>query len=622
MFNRRVPGRVFVALLGVGMLVAMSMQARAQQPAIGKTPQTDLINSLIAKVWADNDIKPSRRATDNEYIRRVFLDLIGRIPTSEEVRDFEADRRPGKRNELVHRLLYEKKYQPKVNGKEVILERKGKEKTVLEFNYVEEYSDHWANVWTNWLLTRTAPAFFREKMHDWLEEEFKANTPHDQIVQKLITATGSTEKNGATTFVIQHLGEMTPVAKDQNRAMVNTSDGAYDAIPITSRTTRLFLGLQTQCTQCHDHPFNPDWKQDNFWGVNGFYRQVNRNPPVAMVNNQMPTFIVELMDEKSLNRTATVFFERRSGLLQEAPANFLRDVNMDPMQALKIKKNIPIGTKKTRRELLAEYVLAHDNFGPAYVNRIWGHLFGRGLNEAPAVDDFGEHNKIVHPDLLSQLSKNFMDYKCDPKQLLEWICTSESYNLTYIAVKKVNDSQEAEAFFSRMPMKSMSPEQLYDSLMTALRGELDPNKATRAEARTRWMNKLVRNFGDDEGNEMTFNGTVIQALLMMNGAELQGELTRPDAKNAVTMAMKRGGNKEELVIDELFMTALGRHVSQNPGPFDPKTKRPMPSELSLIKKELDIAKAKATGDPNVFYSQFYQDVLWALLNTNEFILNH
>jgi len=619
--THRVPGRTLAALLGLGMLAASPALAQTA----GKSPQTELINSLIAKSWADNELKPSRRANDNEYVRRVFLDLIGRIPTAEEVRDFEQDRRPTKRAELVHRLLYEKKFQPKVNGKPVVLERKGKETKVLEFDYTEEFADHWANVWTTWLLTRTAPVNFRTSMHDWLEGEFLANTPHNDFVNKLLTANGKTDDNGAAAFIIQHLGEK--VSDDKSR-----EDGVYDAIPITSRTTRLFLGLQTQCTQCHDHPFNPDWKQDNFWGVNAFFRQVSRNPPAMAAQNNQPAPSVELLDVKDVNRTATVFFEKRSGLLQDVRAKFLKDVNMDPEKAAKVSKDIPLGSKKSRRELLADFVVKHDNFAPAQVNRMWGHLFGRGLNEQPAVDDFGEHNKVVHPELLEQLSKHFADYKYDNKQLLEWICTSDPYNLSYVAVKKVNDTAEAEAFFTRVPLKSMSPEQLYDSLETALKGERDPNKAARATARQQWMAKLVRNFGDDEGNEGTFNGTVVQSLLMMNGKELHDELSRDGSSNSVNAAIARGmkspNGKEAAIIDELFMIALGRHASRAPGATYPKPRRPETSELAVIQRGLDEAKVAAMSKPNPpkdmneLHQQYYQDVLWALLNTGEFILNH
>ena len=141
----------------------------------------------------------------------------------------------------------------------------------------------------------------------------------------------------------------------------------------------------------------------------------------------------------------------------------------------------------------------------------------------------------------------------------------------------------------------------------------EPRGAQEAHA-SDWMRKLVQNFGDDEGNEVTFNGTVVQALLMMNGRELNAEVQRPTT-STVDKAMTRNKTPKG-VVDELFLAALGRHVRQDPRiPItDPKTKQTRyVSELDVITREMNSAR-----DPRAFF----QDVFWALLNTNEFILNH
>src|SRR5262249_34128761 len=117
----------------------------------------------------------------------------------------------------------------------------------------------------------------------------------------------------------------------------------------------------------------------------------------------------------------------------------------------------------------------------------------------------------------------FKKYNYDPKKLLEWICNSDAYNLSHVARKEYTD-QKYDPYFARMPLKAMSPEVMFDSLATATRAETRKDKAAYDALKTAWGQKLTQNFGDDEGNEVSFNGTVVQALLMMNGRELNGEI--------------------------------------------------------------------------------------------------
>src|SRR5262249_42451283 len=138
------------------------------------------------------------------------------------------------------------------------------------------------------------------------------------------------------------------------------------------------------------------------------------------------------------------------------------------------KEGIAKGEKLSRRESLTRFIVNHENFTKAFVNRMWGHFFGHGLGELPAVDDFGEHNKIVHPELLDRLAKDFAGTgHYDPKHLIRWICNSDAYQLS-CAVNKTNEKTEKfdpEPYFSRMILKSLSPEQLFESLLVATQAE-------------------------------------------------------------------------------------------------------------------------------------------------------
>jgi hypothetical protein len=324
----------------------------------------------------------------------------------------------------------------------------------------------------------------------------------------------------------------------------------------------------------------------------------------------------------------------------------LADLEKD--KAERIKKPMPSDGGKSRRQVLADYVVGHDNFSKAFVNRMWAHFFGRGLNEQPAPDDFGGHNKLLHPEMLEELGKEFAKYKYDPKAVIEWICNSEAYNLSYVAPSKDMAKPDYDPYFARMPLKAQSPEVLFESLTTATKADNAVDKEARKAARDAWMNKLVRNFGDDEGNEITFNGTIVQALLMMNGKELNDEIRRPDgvvAKALARSAKMSPAAREQYMIDEVYLTALGRrpggHVLEIES-VNPKTKQKTVtriSEIQFVKSQLETAKSgrmmpepkggkqpkgpPAKKDPEtVIYQQFFEDLFWTLLNTNEFMLNH
>ena len=615
-------------LLGGGLFGVTATAAAQEVP-----PQSQIINQLLKAKWDEVGIKPSRKATDHEFIRRVFIDLIGRVATPEEVRDFEADKSPNKRAKLVHRLLYDKEYQPKLNGRPFL----GDNKKPLTFDYNSEYARHWANVWSVWLMTRGGlNSVYHDQMRLWLEEQFSKNIPHNELVEKLLTATGKSNDNAAVNFVLSHMGESVPAGRRKD-------DGSFEVVPITSRVTKLFLGVQTQCTQCHDHPFSPDLKQEHFWGVNAFFRQVSRDrtptPAQGQRNQKMPGIaVVTLTDDPNINDKAMVFYERRSGVVLSTKPVFLPNLaDLDKENVA--KKSMPSNSGKTRRQLLAEFVLNHDNFARAYVNRMWAQMFGRGMNEQAAFDDFGAHNKVVHQELLDKLAEEVVKYKYDTKALLTWICNSDAYNLSY-AANPTNKDPDKEAYYSRMLMKSMSPEVLFESLMEATRSEQAADKDTRKTLRQQWMNRLVRNFGDDEGNEVTFNGTIVQALLMMNGKELNSELTRKTSstvERAINRHKRSAGGRavvdERAVIDELYLAALNRRVGTTntleTEYVDPRTKRKVKtvtSEAAIIMSQLGAAKQRGAADfakdPMLVYKPFFEDVFWALLNTNEFILNH
>jgi len=300
-----------------------------------------------------------------------------------------------------------------------------------------------------------------------------------------------------------------------------------------------------------------------------------------------------LRDDADTNAEGNVFFELRSGKVKMWNAEFLpppgkdRGPRLDPT-----RKGIE------RREDLAKYLIEHEMFAKAMANRYWALFLGRGF--VNPVDDFNDNNQPSNPELLNELAGRFKHYNYDPHKLIRWITHSQAYNRSYVA-NASNDKPEHEPLFSRMVMKALSPEQLFESLMTATKAEAGKDAKTKNDLRNRWLGDLVTNFGDDEGNEVTFNGTIVQALMMMNGADINKAI---NDKGTVELAISRKGATPDSVIRELFLATLNRP--------------PRPLEIAEIKKKMPLTNKGAKDSAKAGY----EDLFWALLNSNEFLLNH
>jgi len=588
-------------------------------------------------------------------MRRVFIDLIGRIPTPEEVRDFE---RPGqglnKRAKLVNRLLNSTGYAPVGPTGKALTSISGLKMGKEGLDYNDAYAQNFAELWSTWMLTRsnTHPQY-REQFRVWLADQFARGTPWNKIVQEVVGASGRTGSNNAVVFVIRHLGEPLIDADARKRGDREdfARDGKFDAVPVTSRVTKLFLGIQSQCVQCHNHPFNKEYMQSDFWGVNGFFRQTDRSGTTAGPMMRQPGVAVPQLDLRDVPEWNTagingsdigkgmVRYERRDGQKAASLPMMLRDLtqfaNGDKSSGkVLVAGEIPSEfAGKTRRQVLGIWVTQHDNFSRAFVNRMWGHLFGRGLNKEPTVDDFSSNNEVVHPELLNFLAEEFKKYNYDPKKLLEWICTSDAYNLSHVANKAYAD-HKFDPYFARMPLKAMSPEVMFDSLATATRIETryakasgDPNDSY-TKLKNDWIQKLTQNFGDDEGNEVSFNGTVVQALLMMNGREINSEVGSKKGGGVIDDVVKRAKGDNRAIYDELFLMTVSRHpTSQEIAKLNQVRSGAgrLTTDVPPPKKGGPAPKGNTTLVPGAAsYDDvtFYQDVFWALLNSSEFLLNH
>ena len=524
------------------------------------------INSSLKARWKEAGVRPSPVATEAEWCRRAYLDCIGRIPTVEELEAFLIDNSPksgahNKRAKLIERLLEDDRY-------------------------IESYARFWTTLWTNLLIGRTGgmqpnSPVNREGLEQYLRRSFLSNKPYNQVVYELISAQGSNQPgdddyNGAVNFLLAHLREK--------------------ATPATAKTAQIFLGLQVQCTQCHNHPFN-DWKQNRFWELNAFFRQAREER--RMEGNQLNS--VRLIDEDFAGegservdpREAEVYFEQRNGILQVAYPTFIDGTAVDA--------NGLVSAVNRRREL-ARLVIRSDEMKRAIANRLWAQFLGYGFTKP--VDDQGTHNPPSHPELLARLADEFAGHGYDLKRLIRWITLSDAYALSSKFGPKLGNAADdpkmgTPPLFSHFYVRQMSAEQLYDSLLAATAAHrTQASYAEQQRLKDRWLEQFAIAFATDENDEATtFDGTIAQTLVMMNG-ELTRQATSGETGSFLSQVSTTADRGSPL--NELYLAALARRPSRG---------------------EVQAANGLLTA-PSGNAATALEDIWWALLNSNEFILNH
>ena len=419
----------------------------------------------------------------------------------------------------------------------------------------------------------------RTGMQKYLRDSFARNKPYDQMVHELVTATGGTSPdaddfNGATNFLIEK---------------VNDENGAQ----ATAATSRIFLGLQVQCTQCHNHPFN-EWKQKKYWELNAFFRQTRaRRADMTMQDAAASLVDRDFRGESNNVDEADLFFEERNGYMRVAYPVFIDGTSINPDGKVSVVN---------RRKELSRLMLESDYLEKAMVNRMWGHFLGYGFTKP--VDDLGPHNSASHPELLDYLAGQFRDTEFNIRRLIEWIVLSRPYSLSSRG-RRTNQSDDPlmgeTPKFSRFYLRQMRAEELYESLLVATQAHrTSGNYEQQEQEKNRWLQQFSVAFGTDEGDETTtFNGTIPQILMMFNGEMIQkatnGEKGSLLHELAVNDSIK-GSDK----IHRLFLAGLARRGSSN--------------ELQMAQEILKMRNGNI--------KEALQDIWWTILNSNEFVFNH
>jgi Protein of unknown function (DUF1553)/Protein of unknown function (DUF1549) len=573
------------------------------------------IDSLIGDVLLANQQELPKPADDEVFLRRVYLDVAGRIPTLAEARQFLESKNPNKRQDLVDELLSS-----------------------------PDYVSHFYNFWADTLRLVESPQnnIIATPYLAYVKESIRTNKKYDRWVYEMLTADGKVWDNPATGFQLRDEGM---------------------ALPYVDNTVRVFLGTQIGCAQCHDHPFD-NWTQYQFYELAAFtagvrtkimpgdpgFEKKKGNPSNALINQGKSTFPGGKVPGafQRLAR-ANTYVVREVPAKLKLPHDYAYE-NAEPEAVVKpavLWGEIPTGARNgTPREQFAAWLTSADNerFPKTIANRLWRQFFGLGLIEP--IDDFNDLNDCANPKLMDYLSSEVVRNDFDLKQFMRSIL----YSQTYAAQSVDYDMTSGEKFYFSGPVvRRMTAEQVWDSLLTlAVRNpmpferptaqdlkpylDLDFSKDTFASVKaksekyeqtyfqpayTRSLNKhayqknvlcraselptplpndhFIRQFG--QGDRESINGsdqvaTVPQILAMFNGPITHVMLEAGSAIVDDVVAIETPRDR----IDAIFLSVLSRH--------------PSPADRTIAASELTKVKNDNSG---------YGNIIWGLLNTREFL---
>lgn len=366
------------------------------------------IDKLVASKWQRMKLKPSELCSDEEFIRRVYLDLTGLPPASDRVKSFIKEGSPTKEKRA---------------------------KLVDELIGSPEFVDHWTNKWSDMLQVNSkflggeGAKLFRE----WIKTEIAANTPYDDFVYKILTATGSNKENPAASYY--------KILRDPDMIMENT--------------THLFLATRFNCNKCHDHPFER-WTQDQYYETAAYFAQIDlkrdgKNAPKQNIGGTAVEGAKPLYEVVGDKAEGDIKHDRTGEV--QAPAF--------PYEATIEKAAFADPKAPTRREELAGWITSPDNqyFASSYANRIWGYLLGTGIIEP--LDDIRAGNPPTNPQLLNYLTKQFVQSEFNVQELMREICNSRTYQLS-IRTNEWNEKDETN--FSHAKARRLPAETLYDAV--------------------------------------------------------------------------------------------------------------------------------------------------------------
>lgn len=494
--------------------------------------------------WSKIKDQLAPRTSDEVFLRRVYLDLVGELPSPSELTLFAFDPTPDKRAKIVEKLLSDGRY-----------------------------GRNWARYWRDVIMyrrTEDRALLVAAPLETYLTEQFNTNVGWDRIAQTFIEATGNVQEHGETAVIVAQMAEPVDVA---------------------SEMSRIFLGVQIQCAQCHDHPTDR-WKRQQFHEFAAFFPRIAARP--VLINGQ----------PRGIEIVAADFGARRPGMMgRRDPEHYLPDLK-DPSAKGTVMapvffatgRKLPTGkTDSERRDSLATWLTARENtwFARAFVNRVWAELIGEGFYEP--IDDLGPDRKPTAPQTIELLAREFVDHQHDVKWLYRTIMATETYQRE--ARPRRHENQPA---FVANCAQRLRADQIIDVLQGALgvdiNGQGGYSTAAGPLGRLGARFFFGQTFGYDPSvrrDEVT--NTIPQALMLMNGQLLNGAINARSPVTQLGRLVSQTKNDEELVV-ELYLRTLGREPND----------RELHASLDHVRQTKDRAEA-------------YEDLLWALLNRTEFV---
>ena len=535
------PGDVAVMIRYQGKVTTFRATVPLGAPVDKLPPVSNYIDDLVFAKLKTIGMPPSEICDDGTFIRRLTLDITGRLPTAEEMKDFMASKDANKRAQLTDRLLDS-----------------------------PEYAEYFANKWSALLRNqRTQPTYARGSylFWSWIRDSFADNKPFDQFAREVVAASGSLDQHPPVAWYRQ--------VKEAKAQMEDVA--------------QLFLGTRMQCAQCHHHPFEK-WSQQDYYGFAAFFANVSRKTATAK-------------DEE-------IIFNKR-GAAQMTNIRTKQPVMPTSLgsEAAKLRP------EQDPRLELANWMSKKDNpfFAHTLVNRYWKHFFNRGLVEPE--DDMRETNPPVNPELLSAMAAEFVKSGYDLKALARSIVTSTTYQLS--AVPNAHNAKDRQNF-SRYYPKRLNAEVLYDSVNrlldveSAFAGQAPGTRAVALPDNSyNQSNYFLTVFGRPDSSsacecERTQEASLAQSLHLLNAADIQNQLTRANGR---ADRMAKDARPEDDKITDVYHIALSR----DPNPTEMKLAQDHLAKKTVGKKDQEALAAK---------KEAFEDILWALLNTKEFLFNH
>lgn len=482
------------------VLVAPAVGRAADKVAVAKK-LTAAIDKHLAADWAARGIKPAAVADDAEFVRRVYLDVIGRIPRLSEVTEFLADKSADKRAKLVDRLLTMPAY-------------------ARHFAYTTRHE------WMPQAATDVRFFFNGTQFEEWLQTQFRKNAPLDAMVRDVLTVK-----------VPDGLARFRDLSDEGRGDVTSTRITAFyqanEARPenLAAATSRLFMGVKLECAQCHDHPF-ATYTKEQFWQTAAFFGEFAALPPVA------PSFVGPLPPQYRKNQITVPNSETT------LVATYFDGSTPDWQPA------------KSPREELAAWLTGQDNpfFAKNMANRLWARFFGIGLIDP--IDEPGDANPPSHPELLDELAKGFAASGFDHHTMIRAVVGSKAYQLS----SRLSHPTQGDARrFAKMAMKGLNGGQIFDSFViaTGIKNANMLQDDANQDFRDRTLRGKFLKMYPTGSKSIDTQTSILQALLMMNGKQMAEQTTVDTSETLAAVADAPFLTTDER-IDTLFLAVVGR----------------------------------------------------------------